>query len=131
MKILNRGIVIVGYPIKKEQLLKAIEGFQGSVVATNTNMRTPSKDELIKFQQVEIDSFNNKNWLRKLALKYKGNEMPKDNNSRENHKRGLKKRIANYATQHTLRTMDNSPMKIALAVKQNFYRNWIKHLGLK
>jgi len=78
-----------------------------------------------------LSTLMSKKELKKIEIKYKETKMPRDNNSPENHKRGLEKRIANYATQHTLRTMDNSPMKVALAVKQNFYRNWMNVLGLK
>lgn len=57
--------------------------------------------------------------------------MKRDNNSPENHKRGLERRIANYATRHTLRTMANSPLKVAQAKREKFYKTWGKVLGIK
>lgn len=71
-----------------------------------------------------------KKQLQKLALKYKGKYNMRDNNCKENHERGLQKRIANYATQHTIATMPNSPAKVHLAVKQAFYSNVLKMLKL-
>lgn len=68
--------------------------------------------------------------LQKIALTYKGKYNMRDNNCKENHERGLQRRIANYATQHTIATMPNSPAKVHLAVKRAFYGNILKMLKL-
>lgn len=80
-----------------------------------------------------IDDFYrnpSKRQLQKIALAYKGKYNMRDNNCKENHERGLQKRIANYATQHTITTMPNSPAKVHLAVKRAFYGNVLKMLKL-
>lgn len=71
-----------------------------------------------------------KRQLQKKALAYKGKYNMRDNNCKENHEHGLQKRIANHATQHTLRTMPNGPAKVHLAVKRAFYGNVLKMLKL-
>ena len=50
-------------------------------------------------------------------------KLPRDNNCKENHERGLEKRIANFNTMHTIRTMDNSPAQQEFQRKARFYAN--------
>lgn len=110
----------------------------------NTNMKASEilaiqeyQENMRKFNRGEIQVMQSPRFggtgkmLKKLALQFKEKEMMKDNNSRENHKRGLDKRVANYATQQTLNTMSYSPMRLELAKKQKFFGTWLNVLGLK
>jgi len=60
-------------------------------------------------------------------------KMPRDNNCKENHERGLEKRKANFQTQQTIRTMDYSPEAIAQKKRVAFFNNVILMLfgGIK
>ena len=89
------------------------------------------RNTLLIIDELEDGSIKySKKELQKLALNYKGKYNMRDNNCKENHERGLQKRIDYYNTKHTLDTMPNSPAKVHLAVKQAFYGKVLKMLKL-
>ena len=65
--------------------------------------------------------------IRKLAIKYKENKMPKDNNCKENHKRGLKKRKEMFGIQETVHSLKTRKRLVEL---NQFYGRTLKMLKL-
>lgn len=68
--------------------------------------------------------------MNQIKMREKKESKMKDNNCKENHQRGLEKRIEYYNTMHTVRTMPNNPAKVQLKKKQDFYTNVLKMLKL-
>ena len=79
-----------------------------------------------------------KSWLKLLALEQRNlflklteNKMgTQKNNTEKCHQRGLESRIANYQTQQTIRTMENSPAKIEARKRHIFFVNALVMLNV-
>jgi len=83
-------------------------------------------DDIYKKQNEKQRESLNKWFKTQLKGKYK----MRDNNCKANHDRGLQKRIDNYNTMKTVNTMEDSPAKVQLTIKQKFYNNVLKMLKL-
>jgi len=65
--------------------------------------------------------------LQKLAIKYKENKMPRDNNCKENHERGLQKRKEIFGIQETVHSLQAEKRLVEL---NQFYGRTLKMLKL-
>ena len=86
----------------------------------------PFQDTLMKSPKRMMKQVSRKE-LQKLAIKYKESKMPRDNNCKENHERGLQKRKEMFGIQETVSSLQT---RKRLTELNQFYGKVLKMLKL-